>query len=284
MCAHIGTIHRQLMIVPHSIVLFVLHPIIRSSSCEDGHCEKESDKEEDATKPPVKVLQNILVGPAKAVISESNFLNENLATEIINDIIGMAVHESKTQKIPEQIRKRKRFSVSLEDRKKQRLEGKNNDRVIRGVLIQSDTSNLKAEKSRQGKHSPPNKIDRAVIRQHTETFQPSVSHYRREQAPNRREVVSEMNVSFAALGHEECLAYEKFKNHKQTITTTPKLWKMTAKTVVHIDKANSARKQYQINAKASDPHTLACSADFQKYFEPGHTFMSADAFQKLVLM
>ena len=95
----------------------------------------------------------------------------------------------------------------------------------------------------RGKHSTEKTVDKHRIRKHVETFNPGVSHYRREHAPNKlclpsdisikmmwknyeekypnfycsynvyRSVVSkEMNISFTKLGVEQCewcLAHEK---------------------------------------------------------------------------
>lgn len=174
----------------------------------------------------------------------------------------------------------------------------NNDRIVRSAFSSTTTSQLKAKKSQRGTASSSKKIDRSIIREHIESFKPTISHYRREHAPNRRylpsditivimyndfkekhptinfsyylyrEVVSKMNISFAALGHEECFSCAAFKNHKNNTNHDPEniendcaecdSWNK------HIEKANSARHQYQIDAEADNPNTLACSADLQK--------------------
>ncbi|CAG9773557.1 unnamed protein product [Ceutorhynchus assimilis] len=174
----------------------------------------------------------------------------------------------------------------------------NNDRIIRSAFSSATNLQLKAQKSRRGCTGSSKKIDRAIIRQHIESFNPSISHYRREHAPNRRylpsdvtivmmyndfkakhptinfsyylyrDVVSKMNISFAALGHEECFTCAAFKNHESSTNhdsknlgndcADGKSWNK------HIGMAKSAREQYQIDAEVDNPNILACSADLQK--------------------
>lgn len=157
---------------------------------------------------------------------------------------------------------------------------------------------MKAEKSQRGSASSSKKIDRAIIREHIESFNPSISHYRREHAPNRRylpsdvtivmmyndfkakhptinfsyylyrDVVSKMNISFAALGHEECFSCAVFKNHESSTNHDSKNLENDCADCKswnkHIEMAKSARQQYQIDAEADNPNILACSADLQK--------------------
>ena len=93
-------------------------------------------------------------------------------------------------------------------------------------------------RDKRGLHESSNKIDRETIRQHVETFHPTISHYRR--APNRRylpsdinitfmlkdfklkhpdfqcayetyrKTVRELNISFTKLGEEQCEVCEEF--------------------------------------------------------------------------
>jgi hypothetical protein len=90
------------------------------------------------------------------------------------------------------------------------------------------------QKDKRGSYERKHLLDKNVIREHIQSFNPTISHYRREHAPNKfylpsdlnitmlhqcfnekytnmqisletyRKVVKEMNVSFAHLGHEEC--------------------------------------------------------------------------------
>lgn len=94
-----------------------------------------------------------------------------------------------------------------------------------------------------GRHPSRSKIQRTVIEEHILSYRPSISHYRREHAPNRlylpsdisavamyrdfkekhqdfkcssdiyRRVINEMKISFTRLGHEECEECTSFKNH-----------------------------------------------------------------------
>lgn len=61
-----------------------------------------------------------------------------------------------------------------------------NDRLIMTVFGSTDSSGLAPPQERRGRHTPGNKLDLTPMFQHIESFHPSVSHYRREHAPNRR--------------------------------------------------------------------------------------------------
>ena len=91
------------------------------------------------------------------------------------------------------------------------------------------------------------RLDRESMINHINFFNPSVSHYRREHAPNRkylpsdiniklmhkdffqkypefnvsyelyRQQVAEMNISFGVLGHEECWQCETFDLHSKNL-------------------------------------------------------------------
>ena len=49
----------------------------------------------------------------------------------------------------------------------------------------------KPDGRRHGKHL---KVDRTVLRSHVETFGPCISHYRREHAPNKRYLPSDVTI------------------------------------------------------------------------------------------
>jgi len=130
-----------------------------------------------------------------------------------------------------------------------------NDRMITSIMNGTPAEAITASKERRGRHTPGNKIDHSPIIEHIESFKPSISHYRREHAPNRRYLPSDItcqfmytdykekhsdskccyetyrkllksqNISFTKLGEEECercLAqslHEKTTGHKVTIPT-----------------------------------------------------------------
>src|SRR5258705_8355859 len=48
---------------------------------------------------------------------------------------------------------------------------------------------------KRGKHTPSNKIDRSPIEKHIMSFNPQLSHYKREHAPNRRYLPSELSAA-----------------------------------------------------------------------------------------
>ncbi|KAJ8364805.1 hypothetical protein SKAU_G00136360 [Synaphobranchus kaupii] len=107
-----------------------------------------------------------------------------------------------------------------------------NDSLVITMMGKSITTHLAPPKDQRGKHAPKNKLSLEPLNEHIESFNPSVSHYRREHAPHRRylpsdisiklmyadyvekgnicsyetycKAVKEKNISFAKLGEEEC--------------------------------------------------------------------------------
>lgn len=68
-----------------------------------------------------------------------------------------------------------------------------NDRVLRDALTKTNL-NITAKPNQQGK-TGKRKIDRDIIIRHIESFKPSIAHYRREHAPNRRYLPSDINIT-----------------------------------------------------------------------------------------
>ncbi|CAH1098621.1 unnamed protein product [Psylliodes chrysocephalus] len=88
-----------------------------------------------------------------------------------------------------------------------------------------------------------------------------------------------MNISFAALGHEECFTGAALKNHESSTNHDSKNlkndWANCKSCNKHIGITKSARQQYQIDAEADNPYVLACSANLQKVnFENGKQSLS----------
>lgn len=173
-----------------------------------------------------------------------------------------------------------------------------NDRVITNVLAKQDPMNIVPSGDKRGKHTKTPRIDRESIKKHVESFNPCVSHYRREHAPHKRYLPSDItirnmhrdfitthpnikcsyelyricvskdgNISFASLGHEECELCESFKLHNPAHTehslsedcSDCNFWKE------HIKKAKEGRETYRIDAEYDFPASTVCvSADLEK--------------------
>nr|CAI5821751.1 unnamed protein product [Callosobruchus analis] len=151
----------------------------------------------------------------------------------------------------------------------------NNDTIVKLV---SSCSDITVAKDRRGSHPKHKKIDRQAIYDHIQKYHPCVSHYRREHAPNklylpsdisikmmyddfvktspmipcsyelyRHVVVKEKIFSFAHLGHEECEVCETFKLHNTS--HTKENLELTCdccrKWDVHIKRAQAAREFYR---------------------------------------
>lgn len=174
-----------------------------------------------------------------------------------------------------------------------------NDRIIRDVLNKADPKDLIVKSLKRG-HPSKKKLDRKPIIDHINSFHPSISHYRREHAPNRkylpsdiniklmhkdfvnkypgmnvsyelyRQQVSEMNISFAVLGHEECWQCETFELHSKISKHEKKNIQVDCedcqKWKLHYEQAIEARKEYIIDASSirAGTESLCFSADLQK--------------------
>lgn len=173
-----------------------------------------------------------------------------------------------------------------------------NDSMVQLALRSvSEGSSLPTPDGR-GKASNQHKIDRVIVRTHIESFNPCISHYRREHAPNRRylpsdisvkkmhedfiekcpdhrcsyelyrNVVKKMNISFTKLGHEQCEICESFQfhnpNHKEE--NLNELCELCIKWKKHIDKAKASRQEYRRDRQlqTDSGKTNIYSADLQK--------------------
>ena len=150
----------------------------------------------------------------------------------------------------------------------------------------------------EGENLKKPKVDRELIKQHVESFGSSVSHYRREHAPNRKYLPSDLSIkllhdafvkthpsvtglydlyrkyvtddlkiSFTVLGHEECETCENYRLHNPSHQedTGLDLECETCKELSHHrDKAKAAREKYQNDAENPSPNTVFLSADLQK--------------------
>lgn len=139
------------------------------------------------------------------------------------------------------------------------------------------------------------KIDDNLVSEHIESFNPVISHYRREHAPHRRYLPSDVgvltmhedfrlkfpdqdisyeayrirvkakNISFAKLGNEECELCEELQLHEHQKENLQDDCDTCLKYKKHIDHAKNSRKLYKQQSKIrSDDNTVYVSADLQK--------------------
>lgn len=181
-----------------------------------------------------------------------------------------------------------------------------NDRLLKNVRhVDPNLITPKRDDRRAQKQTNPTKIDRKEIVAHINSFQPTISHYRREHAPNRlylpsdisitqmfknfqqkypntnfsyelyRKEVAKLNISFTKLGHEECWECEAFNIHKDTtkhkvedVEDVDNLeCEICERWRKHNSKASFARQEYRKDAECiSTDENLIVSADLQKVF------------------
>lgn len=149
---------------------------------------------------------------------------------------------------------------------------KNNDTVLHNVLNNTGDGSITPPTDMRGAKSHV-KIEKEIIKEHIESFNPSISHYRREHAPNTRylpsdismtamyadfrvknpefkvsydtyrNVLHSMNISFTKLGHEECERCVSFSHQdpNHTAEKDPNCEKCND-ILHHLDKAKKARE------------------------------------------
>lgn len=173
---------------------------------------------------------------------------------------------------------------------------KENDRILKNVRNE-DVALLKPQSDKRG-HASSKKIDRTTIIDHINSFGPRIAHYRREHAPDRkylpsdisitymykdfknkygdnfsyelyRTVVADLNISFANLGHEECWTCEEYRIHKSFENhdgnENNSTCDVCATYSAHKIKATEAREEYKIDAKKPrSSEEIIVSADLQK--------------------
>ncbi|XP_074026425.1 uncharacterized protein [Leptinotarsa decemlineata] len=152
-----------------------------------------------------------------------------------------------------------------------------NDKVVQNTLNMS-VNQLTFTRDMRGKKPSTKKLDRTKIRLHIESFHPSISHYRREHAPNRwylpshltltymckefnkdnpnfecsydvyRNVLKDLNISFAKLGHGECEICGSFDHHEHTKDNLQADCTTCNSYSCHKDRANKSRDQYRKDA------------------------------------
>lgn len=177
-----------------------------------------------------------------------------------------------------------------------------NDRLLKNVRNRDPSMITPNRDGRVLRRNSSKKIDRTVILEHINSFHPTVSHYRREHAPNRlylpsditvtlmykafrekypdinfsyelyRKEVEGLNISFTKLGHEECWECEAFDTHK--IQTKHKInpeelevleCEACEKWRTHNQKTKAARAEYRKDAEnIPDDEKIIVSADLQK--------------------
>lgn len=160
---------------------------------------------------------------------------------------------------------------------------KKNDKSVRHAL-NSIMNEIPVDK--RGTNPNPKKLDDQKIIAHINSFNPSISHYRREHAPNRkyipsditvtkmyqdfcqqermnsrdisehisydyyRKIVKKLNISFTKLGHEECEVCEIYYIHNPEYKEkSHRNCNECKKYASHREKYTVARQAYQIDVQ-----------------------------------
>ncbi|KAJ4947838.1 hypothetical protein JOQ06_009869 [Pogonophryne albipinna] len=170
-----------------------------------------------------------------------------------------------------------------------------NDSLVLSVMGKDISTPLAPPKDQRGRHAPANKLDQKPLHEHIESFHPTVSHYRREHAPWRRylpsdismklmyadyiekdnkcsyesyrKAVKSLNISFTKLGEEQCEScllqeqHVKADYQGEAAANCPQCEKWQ----IHKDSATESRLHYQSDAERDWPEdTSTRSVDLQK--------------------
>ncbi|KAL2076341.1 hypothetical protein ACEWY4_028042 [Coilia grayii] len=167
-----------------------------------------------------------------------------------------------------------------------------NDRLI--VTLCSGDSSVEPPEERRGKHAGK-KMDLSKIYQPIESFHPTISHYRRSHAPNRRylpsditiksmyddfkqnnrcsyetyrKAINNLNIGFTKLGEEECevcLRHNIHMKQHEVVSTAGGGCETCQKWEVHHYHAIRGREHYRMDAeKEEEVHSVVRSVDLQK--------------------
>lgn len=175
---------------------------------------------------------------------------------------------------------------------------KNNDRFLKNIRG-TDENAIVPARDKRGHRPALNAIEKQPIIDHIKSFRPSISHYRREHAPDRlylpsdisivlmfndykaknpnfqgsyeiyRQQVSKLNISFAQLGCEECFQCAAYKLHKTEANHADPAIEQDCVVckdyLSHKTKYISGRTEYDRDAKSQEKVSqLIVSADLQK--------------------
>ena len=168
-----------------------------------------------------------------------------------------------------------------------------NDSLVMTMMGKASSKPLAPPQDQRGRQAAANKLDAKPLLDHIESFHPTVSHYRREHAPHRRylpsditikmmhgdyvekgnacsyegyrKAVREKKISFAKLGEEECETClkhaEHVKAHTEEMVDCPECQRWQK----HKQSALQSRLSYKEDAETSLPDgTSVRSADLQK--------------------
>ncbi|KAF9405474.1 hypothetical protein HW555_013807 [Spodoptera exigua] len=170
---------------------------------------------------------------------------------------------------------------------------KNNDRILHPTFTDSSID-------KRGKHQKTPAFDRDLLNQHVESFNPLEPHYRREHAPLRRYLPSDVNItqmhkhfcetypdrqvsyslyrshlknmkiSFTVLGNEECELCESYNFHKKETSHDATVQILENCTVCvdwsyHRQRYTKARDLYQKHKDETQNNTqIFYSSDLEK--------------------
>lgn len=147
----------------------------------------------------------------------------------------------------------------------------------------------------RGKHANKSKFDESIVVDHIMSFHPETSHYRREHAPFRkylpsdvtitkmhklflekhqtkpcsydyyRKVVDKLNISFTKLGHEQCEKCERYLQHLHILSSENPICQECIEYQQHKTFYHEARIEYDADRLIpTDPRNVIASADQQK--------------------
>lgn len=174
----------------------------------------------------------------------------------------------------------------------------NSDKFIRNAIMNGDSCSLEPTHSQRGRHTPSNKKNEYLMKEHILSFSPCEPHYRRAHAPYRRylpaglscaqmhkdyneahpnqkvsydtyrRILKSENIGFTLLGHEECETCTKKAHHMKSSTETDHTTcEICIKHESHQKRFQEARAAYRKDANRSwRKDEIIASVDLMKVF------------------
>lgn len=171
---------------------------------------------------------------------------------------------------------------------------KTNDSFIKTLMGKTRYQLPLPRLSNQGNHLKPRKEDYATIISHINSFDPNISHHRREHAPKkkylpnnltirsmhdkfkkkypyikcsyylyRRIVSNELNISFTKLGHEQCETCEEYTLHVKSVPLCDSC-ELCEEYEIHKMKYTESRGEYYKQRKLNTEKKGHFSGDMEK--------------------
>jgi len=143
----------------------------------------------------------------------------------------------------------------------------------------------------RGKSTPPNKKDVSFIEIPVRSFNPQLSHYRREHAPNRLYLPQDLSIKFMHSDYNsknpnKMVSYELYRKKVNDLNISfaePELDMCDKCAFYEVSKEDSAKEEWKLHLELARKSCLKYRADFSTSW-PKNTLAFAVDMQKVLLL